>query len=176
MKGVFMASLLVASAAGSSRVMGQAPAAVGYRNVFSVNPLGIPFEYFSAEYERALTGLTSIGLTGSYVGFIDEGSYSTIEGKLRFYPNEEGPKGFSIGMSAGITRVSVDRFDEPDDSESKPSLGVIIDYNWLLGKTKRVVVGTGLGAKRIFGVGSDFDDDDIPLAYPTARFQVGLRF
>lgn len=174
MKGVLVASLVVASAAGASRAMGQSPAAVGYRNVLSINPLGIPFEYFSVEYERALTGLTSLGLTGSYLGWGD-GSYSTTEAKLRFYPNEEGPKGFSVGLSAGITRVAEERFQDSDFSESRPTLGVIIDYNWLLGKTKRFVVGTGLGAKRIFGANDD-DFSDLNLAYPTARFQIGLRF
>lgn len=53
------------------------------RNILSINPLDIPFAYFSAASERVLTGLTSTGLTLSYLGRGDA-AYSTLEGKLRF--------------------------------------------------------------------------------------------
>lgn len=144
------------------------------RNVLSLNPLGIPFEYFSAEYERQLTSLASLGLTGSYLGWGD-GDYSTAEVKLRFYPNEEWPGGFSLGLSAGTTRLTEERFQEPDVRETRPTVGVIVDYNWLLGRSKRLVVGLGVGAKRVLGARDD-DFNDLSVAYPTARFQVGLRY
>ena len=148
------------------------------RTLVTINPLGIPFEYFSGEFERVFTGLVSVGATLSYLGAIDDASYGTAEWKLRFYPNEEAPKGFSVGMSAGLTRVTGDEFDSSGGvertSETRPTLGVIVDYNWILGRTRRFVVGTGVGAKRIFGLDDDFIDANI--GYPTARFQVGFLF
>jgi hypothetical protein len=175
MKGVLAVSLALGSAAAGRPAAAQSPTAVGYRNVFSINPLGIPFEYIAIEYERMVSPMTSLGFTGSYFGaeWLD-GSYATGEAKLRFYPNEEGPKGFSLGLAAGITRVSEDVFDADDRVETRPTAAVLIDYNWILGKSKRIVVGTGLGAKRIFGVGDDFND--LAVAYPTARFLVGIRY
>ena len=148
------------------------------RNVLSLNPLGIPFEYISGEYERMITGLTTFGLQGSFLS-VDEGSYSTMEAKVRFYPNEEWPKGFSIGLAAGVTRVSEDRFNsnlgrDVRESETLPTAAVIVDYNWILGKAKRVIVGGGVGAKRLIGASGDFID--VNTAYPTARFQIGVRF
>ena len=148
------------------------------RNLLSINPLGIPFEYISGEYEHMVTGLVSYGIQGSFLS-IDEGSYSTVEAKIRFYPNEEWPKGFAIGLAGGITRVSEDQFNpgsnrEERETETLPTMAVIVDYNWILGKAQRVVVGLGVGAKRLIGASSDFID--VNTAYPTARFQIGVRF
>lgn len=146
------------------------------RNLLSINPLGIPFEYFSGEYERNVSGLTTFGLQASYLN-IDDGSYSTVEAKVRFYPNEEAPTGFSLGLATGITRVSEDRYNGTSSenvSETRPTIAVIVDYNWVLGKAKRVIVGGGVGAKRLIGSSGDFLD--IETAYPTARFQIGVRY
>lgn len=147
---------------------GRAPGSV----LVSVNPLGLPFKYVSGEIERKLTGLATFGGSVSFLD-VDDGSYSSFEAKFRLYPNEEAFRGFSIGLGAGITRVSED-FTGGDRSETAPTISVIADYNWLLGRSKRVLVGTGVGAKRIFGDDEDFND--ISFAYPTLRFQVGVIF
>lgn len=159
------------------RAHAQSPAQP-YKSVLTLNPLGIPFEYISGEYERVVNGLVTGGLTFSYLG-LDDDSYLTFEGKLRFYPNEEAPKGFSLGLSAGITKLEGIRFDEAsnsnvDDDEIRPTIGVIVDYNWLLGRNKRFLVGAGVGGKRILG--SDEGWIDLNIGYPTARFQVGFLF
>jgi len=166
-----MAALIGASS--QAHAQDTAPAR---RTVITVNPLGIPFEYFSGEFERIMTGLTTAGITVSYLG-LDDDSYATLEGKLRFYPNEEAPKGFSVGLAGGITRVEGDIYNGTDidrTSETRPTIGVVIDYNWILGKTKRFLVGAGLGAKRIIGASGDIID--INIGYPTARFQIGFLF
>lgn len=148
------------------------------RSVLSLNPLGIPFEYISGEYEHMVSGLVSYGLQGSFLS-VNRGSYASVEAKIRAYPNEEWPKGFSIGLAAGVTRLSEDRTNyetnrEETESETLPTMAVIVDYNWILGKAQRVIVGTGVGAKRLIGASSDFID--LNTAYPTARFQIGIRF
>ncbi|MBL8983719.1 MAG: hypothetical protein JNL26_16145, partial [Gemmatimonadetes bacterium] len=134
--------------------------------------------YISGEYERMVTGLTSFGLQGSFFS-VNDGSYSTIEGKVRFYPNEEWPRGFSIGLAGGVTRLAEDRFNTSTGgdervSETRPTVAVIVDYNWIMGKAQRVIVGGGVGAKRLIGASSDFID--IETAYPTVRFQIGIRY
>lgn len=148
------------------------PAGPAYRNLFSLNPLAIPFEYVSAEYERMASGLVSFGLAGSYFGAFSDRSYSTLEGKLRFYLNEEGPKGFSLGLGAGITRVGDNDTQFDDESFTRPTVSVLADYNWLLGKGDRFLVGAGVGTKRILGG----DDVSFALVYPTFRFQIGVRY
>jgi hypothetical protein len=52
---------------------------------------------------------------------------------------------------------------------------VVLDYNWLIGQNRRFFVGTGIGAKRLFGdLGNNefFDIEVVPLA----RLQVGVAF
>jgi hypothetical protein len=148
------------------------------RSLITLNPLGIPFEYFSGEFESRLSAIASAGLSVSYLGRSGNDAYMSVEGKFRFYPNEEWPRGFSIGLSTGLTRREDENYDfegNPiSESETRPTIGVIIDYNWLLGRTDRFIVGVGLGAKRILGSTNEFID--FPDGYPTARFQVGFLF
>lgn len=150
----------------------QAPRA--NRTLISINPLGLPFKWVSAELEQKATGLVTLGASFSYIDLFDDASYLSFDGKLRVYPNEEAFKGFSLGLSMGLVRVAEDYSDRDDRSETAPSLGVVADYNWILGKSRRVLVGTGVGAKRIFGDDDDFSD--VNFAYPTFRFQVGMIF
>ncbi|MCC6317883.1 MAG: hypothetical protein IT361_09350 [Gemmatimonadaceae bacterium] len=178
-RSVLITWSLAAALAGAA-VVGVRPVAaqeskptLGYRNLLTIDPLGIPFEYFSVEYERMMTGLVSVGLIGSYLGWGD-GSFTTLESKLRFYLNEEAPDGFAVGLAGGITRVQEDEPNRPDQAETRPTIGVIVDYSWILGKAQRFVVSTGVGAKRVLGVKAEYND--IPTAYPTARFQVGIRY
>lgn len=172
-----MAAVVAMLALGSSPVHGQATGQPRtYRQMISLNPLGIPFEYLSGEYEVRTSALTTIGVALSYLD-LDPERYTTIEGKLRFYPNEETFKGFSIGLSAGVTKYSDLEFDsgfldEQRVTETRATIGVIVDYNWLLGKSKRMLVGTGIGAKRLLREGST----GLGAGYPTLRFQVGVMF
>lgn len=145
--------------------------------MISLNPLGLPFKYVSGELEQKVSNIVTVGGSVSYLD-VDDDSYASFEAKLRVYPNEEAFKGFSIGLAGGVSRLSgiesCDSFDCGRGSRSGPSIAVLADYNWLLGKSKRVLVGTGVGAKRIFA-----DDDnlvDVNFAYPTLRFQIGMIF
>jgi hypothetical protein len=164
---ISLSAATVLSAQDTSRV-----APRQWRNVVSVNPLLIPVEYVSGEFERMVSGLVSTGLGASYFG-IGDNLYATVEAKLRFYLNEEAPRGFSIGFAGGITRVD-DGDSFSGSAVTRPTIAVIADYNWLIGKGDRFVVGTGVGTKRILGVGDD--DFDAPIFYPTLRFQIGVRY
>lgn len=143
-------------------------------NLITINPLGLPFKYFSGELERKVSPMATLGASLSFID-VEDVQYFTTEAKLRLYPNEEAFKGFSVGIGAGLAHLSEEVFDSSDDNEAtRPTISVIADYNWLLGKSKRFLVGAGVGAKRIFG--SDDDFNDVNFAYPTARFQIGLVF
>lgn len=157
------------------------------RTAVAFNPFGIPFGYAQGELERAVGGGVSLGVGGSFFDF-DDDEFSSAEVKARYYPSERGLRGFSVGLSAGYARIE-DRgtqFIFPDRTESitqvidGPSLGVSIDYNWLLGARRRFLVGVGFGGKRIFTDDRNENGDFINLsdirAYPTGRFVIGLAF
>ena len=152
-------------------------------NVLAVNPLGIPFKFLSVDYERALAGGFSLGGNVSYISWGDEDdsdevSYRSVELKGRIYPEADGLRGFAVGLTAGVSQLKEDITDDTglnDDLEDTfPTLGVVVDYNWLLGKERRFFVGMGLGAKRVYGDDEGFSEAN--FAYMTARFQVGVAF
>lgn len=167
---------LAALAGAAAPAQAQAPRA--NRTLLSINPLGLPFKYVSGEIEQKVSNIVTIGGSVSYLD-VDDDSYASFEAKLRLYPNEEAFKGFSIGIGAGVSRLTglttCDIGDCRTDSRSGPSISVLADYNWLLGKSKRVLVGTGIGAKRVF-VSDDDIFQDLNVAYPTVRFQIGMIF
>ncbi len=143
-----------------------------YPQVLSVNPFGLLAEYVNAEYERAMTSTTSLGVSASYFGAFDEADYFSLEGKYRYYPQARSLAGFALGGSLGYAQVSAT--DGDDDKASAFSVGVEVDYNWLVGPSRRFFIGTGIGAKRLFG--GDVDSD-VPVVLPTLRLvNVGFAF
>jgi hypothetical protein len=152
------------------------------RNLLSVNPLGIPFELITAEYERATSDRFSVGVAGNYFGGWDNSNdrWLSTDLKLRFYPNEDVLRGFSIGLAGGVlNRSDVWTVDcspacrTERRSESWPTLAVVADYNAFLGRRRDFLVGIGIGAKRALGNDTDFVD---VVVIPSLRFQFGLRF
>jgi hypothetical protein len=144
------------------------------RNLVVINPFGVVFSFLSGEYEHALSRSATVGLAGTYNAPSDF-TYVTSEVKMRYYPSEHAPDGFSVALSAGMTHVSGDIlcFDVCDNSPTnRPTAGFELDYNWLLGPSRRFAVGAGLGAKRLFGSKTSGSDD----ALPTARVVLGMAF
>jgi hypothetical protein len=71
----------------------------------------------------------------------------------------------------GLTRVA-----EADTiSKTSPSIGVMLEYSWLLGASKSFYIATGLGAKAVF-ISSDDFGENVTARYPTARLSVGFAF
>lgn len=178
-------SLLTATA--GAQATEPAPAAPpAYQQVVSINPILLPFGWLSAEYERAVSPGFTIGVGGAYVSdaVIDDeegdGERETwVQARFRYFPNERAPRGFSIGLTAGYhsARGRGDVFDStaPVTTEGAPTLGVVLDYDWLLGRRRRFAIGTGLGFKRVL---KDVDSNVSPLVqvYPDGRLQVGIAF
>ncbi|HEX6369462.1 MAG TPA: DUF3575 domain-containing protein [Longimicrobium sp.] len=154
------------------------------RQSVSLNPVGAVFGVYMGEFERAVSPHASVGLAGTYwdSGFTDaessgELSYLTADARLRYYPGDRRLEGFSVGGSLGYTGIS-GSLTTVDGRETghvnTVGAGVSLDYNWLLGARNQVMVGTGIGAKRLFVL--DDDVEDATLAYPTLRLVVGYAF
>ena len=177
---LIQAALAVSSSTAVAQAGGRAPAT----QAISVNPLFVPFGGFVVEYEGAPGSDArpfTLGLSGGYYDPVgdDDDTYASAEAKLRYYPGEQAPRGFSVGLTVGMARTR----DDVCCSERRPerrttsgaTTGVVLDYNWLIGRSRRFFIGTGVGAKRLFGDVGDGDLLDIEVL-PTARLQVGIGF
>ncbi|MGZ8493081.1 MAG: hypothetical protein ACXWZS_12845 [Gemmatirosa sp.] len=153
-----------------------------WRQAIAVNALALPFGLFSAEYEVALAtpGFT-LGLGGSWLTTGDERE-SWVEGKALYYPGERVFRGFSVGLTAGVHSARNDNgvicdfgcVRTPRRTQTAPTAGVLVNYDWLLGRQQRFRVGLGVGAKRVL---RDVESED-PLmqVYPDGRFVIGVAF
>jgi len=170
----FIAATVIATAARAQT----APVPIPYLTYVALNPLGIPFDIVSAEFETAVASGVTVGALGSYT-VIDSDRYGTVDAKVRYYPGEVVLSGFSLGMSLGRTHYSTP-VSTPTGTDRAAldfaTLGLLVDYNWLLGTRHRFVVGTGIGAKRVLASAGDRDRVNIERAYVTGRFVVGLAF
>jgi hypothetical protein len=142
-------------------------------NVFTVQPLNAVFQFYSAEYERAATKAVTWGLGGNYSTGIFDGdlTYASGEFKMRYYPAGTALQGFSVGGAAGYTRVS-----DGTSSAGGPSLGVLLEYQWLLGERKNFAVALGVGAKALLIESESIGGNDVTARYPTARISVGWAY
>ena len=155
-----------------------------------INALALPFGLFSAEYEVALpTPGFAFGVGGSWLttdldddgGGADRDSW--IEAKGLYYPGETPFRGFSIGLSVGVHSARNDNGDvcsfngcvqAPTRTQTAPTAGVLVSYDWLLGRAQRFRVGTGVGAKRILR--DVRRNDPLEQVYPDGRFIIGVAF
>jgi hypothetical protein len=147
-------------------------------NVFTIQPLNAVFQFYSAEYERAATKAVTWGVGANHAsGFLwdDDGSYTSAEFKLRYYPAGIALQGFSVGGAVGYTSVKDNNSGATSTSEGAPSVGVLLEYQWLMGQQKNFAVALGLGAKAVFLDTSD-STNDFTARYPTARISVGWAF
>ena len=168
-----------AAASGGAQAAPASPAAFLQRA--SVVLLGMPFVVASLEYEAMSFPELSFGASAGF----DSDNYAWGEGKVRYYPSARGPRGFAVGLSAGAARVRAvtdeDCFIFCDDASgpeaTAATLGVFLDYSWLIGRTRRFYIGTGIGAKRAFGLD---DSDTGAYQYPdvlgAGRLQIGYAF
>ena len=148
---------------------------IPYRTYISINPLGIPFDLFSAEVESGIAQGMTLGASGSHIDVGDE-RFSSADFKFRYYPSEVVLRGFSLGGSVGIERYSDIRSQGERETLDSPTFGVIVDYNWMLGARHRFIVGTGVGAKRILANSEDRARVGVDRAQLTARFTMGIAF
>jgi hypothetical protein len=151
-------------------------------NVLSINPFGFLFEWYNIEYEHAFRSTASWSIGAGHIDVgddDDESTYTSVDARLRYYPSAEAPTKFSAGISFGYSRVTDE--DRPDgvvveEEFDALSIGLDLGYSWLLGRTRQFFIGTGIGAKRLFRLGDENDDDDETYGYPTIRLSIGFAF
>ena len=178
---VRLTPLALALALVAGRASAQAADSVTYRNAVGVNPIGLPLGFFSAEFEHVVQPGFVVGVGGSYENLVGASSGDTqsswLDAKVKYYPNEESFKGFSVGLTAGVLNSRGNQFNgftDEHQNRSAGTVGVIVDYNWLLGKRKKLYIGTGIGAKRVFG--DTGDRSILDPVYPYGRLQLGIAY
>ena len=150
---------------------------IPYRTYVAINPMLVPFDIGSVEMESGVAQGITVGGALSYAD-LNGDRYVSGDVKARYYPSEIVLRGFSLGLSAGYLRYEPEKASDALRRErlSAPTLGVVTDYNWMLGGTRRFVVGVGAAAKRVLAASSERERVGIGQAYVTTRFVVGLAF
>lgn len=141
---LLLPALVVLAAAGPLAAQAPTDTAAAPLNVVSANPFGLLFDVFNAEYERAITASTTVGIGGSrFPGWTEEDPGTTnVDVFWRFYTSGRPFDGWAFGAKTGYT--------------SGKGVGVGFDLNrsWLTGADDNFYVGLGVGLKRILGTGS----------------------
>ena len=157
---------------------------IALNSAVAFNPVLLPLGSPMIELETGVGAGFTLGGVASYTNLTDR--YTSIEAKLRYYPGKVVLQGFSMGLTAGWLRFSTDNHDTRVSSGtlSAPTVGIIADHNWLLGRSRQFLVGTGLGAK--YWLASERDRAALylqprgnPLGsakYINVRFVVGYAF
>ena len=165
--------------AAATPAVASAQISTGKSAVLSIQPIDAMLTVYAGEAELALSRSVTLGVGGTYWGpDITDGDFRYLSGdlKVRYYPEARPFQGFSFGGSVGVTRVKgTDNTSQTTGSASGPSMGVMLDYNWLLGAQRAFYVGLGVGAKAVFISDKDISDN-ATVRYPTARISVGWAF
>lgn len=150
----------------------------GKAAVISIQPISAMLTIYAGEAELAMSRSATIGVGGTYWSpDVIDGDFNYLSGdiKVRYYPEGRAFQGFSFGGSVGVTHLSANANGSGSGSASGPSIGVMLDYNWLLGAEKAFYIGLGLGAKTLF-ISDKSVADQATLHYPTMRLSVGWAF
>lgn len=137
--------------------------------IATINPFAVILGGFNGDVELNMGTGTTGALSVSW--FPDEPNYTAVDFTFRYYPGELNPKGFSIGASIGYLKT------ERDDGtlEGKgPAIGFIGGYNWLLGRSERLAIATGIGLKRLIADSDKYPD--APEVIPSGRLGIGMSF
>jgi hypothetical protein len=128
------------------------PDPVLHRNAVSANPFLLIATWFNAEYERAVSGNSSLGLRISTLNIgtdvdangDDDANYYSGRAFWRYYPTLAFT-GFYLGIDVGVTGL-----EETGDSHTVMGAGFELGYNWLLGARRNFYISIGAGADRLF--------------------------
>lgn len=175
----------------------------------SINLLGFPLGFASGEYERAVGrngfavgvgGLATFDGRNDGLPYADNSDrFASAQAKLKYYLGANGLRGFAVGVTAGIASARGYQYVwQVTDSAygytvgtsrratvTRPTLGAALDYNFLIGRQRRFLIGTGIGARRVLGggrrdtyVGGGFTDSYKVLdrALLDGRLQIGFGF
>ncbi|MGK2960632.1 MAG: hypothetical protein ACSLFK_00655 [Gemmatimonadaceae bacterium] len=167
-----MAALALASPLPAQSVEGTRDG-IPRTNLISSNPIGLLFEWYQGEFERAIS--PTVSLAAAFASFsLSDDDISSLDGIARYYPGARALRGFSLGVSGGISGVKEDdcAFDTCSrDKYTAVTLGIRGDYVWLLGRDQNLAVAAGIGAKRLFA-----DKVNGIEGLPVARLSIGYAW
>ena len=172
-----VALLVLAAAALGAQATTPAPqprVPIPTRTYVALNPVGVVADVGTVEIENAIAQGVTMGGVVSYID-VDHRRSTTGELKIRYYPGEIVLRGFAIGGTIGYTRFS-NIVKDVRQSMSAPTLGIVLDHNWIYGREGHFVVGTGVGAKRVLAPSADRDRADVDRAVVTGRLVLGFAF
>lgn len=155
--------------------------------VISVNPFLPLFGNFQGEYEHRVADNVSIGISGAHIKMDD--LYTSLDVKLRLYPQERVLEKLGISAGLGYGRVRTENLGYCDDpflpvgtppscdqkrSLSAPTFSVEAQYQWLLGTNRATAVAIGGGVKRFFL--EERETSGVNRVVPTLRLTIGYAF
>lgn len=153
---------------------------VDHRQTISTSPIADILGFINGEYQRKITESSTIGVSAGTMEF-DDDRYTNGMVFGRYFPQGAALTGFFIGGRLGFHRVSYETYThDPGQmvpiieraSTTRAAIGIDVGYEWLLGAKRNVLIGVGAGGMRLIGD----DGDDILVAFPTARLNVGFAF
>jgi hypothetical protein len=165
-----------------------------FRRIAGVSPVHLLFGSAAGDYEQALTRDVSLGVGATYSGASSilttttSGGYDVdVSAKARYYLRGTAPEGPSVGATAGFVHGRRNRregaFGGPAGvarslRQTAPTLGFTADYNRVVGRTQRLVLGTGYGLKRRFAAARPAADDyeEFAQIQYTIRFLLGVAW
>jgi sulfite reductase beta subunit-like hemoprotein len=157
------------------------------RHVLSINPFLPLAGYFQGEFETKLKENVSVAVSGAHARLDDY--YTSLDVKLRLYPQERGLEGFGIAAGGGFGRIREDSYTDavacialagvvcPEASRrsvSGATFSVEAHYQFLLGRSRKTSVAFGGGAKRYFI--EERTNESFQRLVPTLRLTVGYAF
>ncbi len=177
------AIVIVAGTPHALHAQASAPPKGAPSKIISVNPFLPLAGYFQAEFEAKLRENLAFAVSGSHTKLDDE--YTSLDAKLRLYPQEKGLEGFAIAAGLGFGRISTvtetfcTEFGNCRDvrrSTSGPSFSVEAQYQWLLGRSQNTAVAIGGGVKRFYVDDKVGGFDAFDEYAPTLRLTIGYAF
>ena len=164
------AAIAVTATAASAQRVEETRSGMPRVNLISANPIGILFEWYNGEYERALSSTVSLAGAASSYDF-EDARYASVDGIVRYYPSGRAIRGFSIGASLGFISIDEDfECEGCDEDGSSATLGVRADYVWILGRDQRFAAAAGIGAKRLLS--DDLGTEGVPIG----RLSIGYAW
>ncbi len=178
------AALLVASAPAMAQPTYRlATVNDGPSHVVTINPFFLLAGWVAADYEQRVNPTLSLGGAFNYQEFGDD-RYTDFDFKGRLYATEHGLRGFSIGMSVGVSSIRITDNSFICDftpecpltkkTVTSPSLGVELNYQWLLGSNRHTAVAIGFGGKRYLASKETLRGSNTVI--PTFRLGLGYAF
>ncbi len=162
---------------------------VPHKQILTIDPLGVLYNSFNADYERKVAPATTVGVSAGHFDSLD---YSNVALLARWYPQRAALDGFYIGARAGAYRLETYEYEYTTVTDPNgrtystypsaprkvqhimPGVGIDLGYNWLLGPKQNFSVGLGFGVTRLLGNGDEFD---FTMAVPNMKLvSIGFAF